>query len=58
MEKGGKDGVSVESAKNGTRGRGRASKKKENIHDSDDYEVQDTQKICISLGTRPKEHLL
>ena len=40
LEKGGKDRVSGELE----------------IHDSDDYEVKKTQTICVSLGTRPKEH--
>ena len=30
---------------------------KEYINDSDDYEVQDTQTICVSLGTSPKSIL-
>ena len=28
----------------------------ENIHNSEDYKVQNTQTICISLSTRLKEH--
>ena len=31
---------------------------KENIHDSDDYEVKNTQTICALLGTIPKENPL
>ena len=55
MEKVEKYGVSGESVKSGMRGGGRASKKK-NIHDSDDYEIQNTQSICVLIGTRPNEH--
>ena len=55
LEKGGKDRVPGEFKKNGTRGGGRASKKKK-INDSDDYKVKNTQEICVSIGTRPKEH--
>ena len=40
--------------KNGTRGGGRASKEKGKINNSDDYKVQNTQKICVSIGTRLK----
>ena len=28
------------------------------INDSDDYKVKNTQEICVSIGTRPKEHPL
>ena len=57
LEKDGTDGVSAEFKKTGTRGGGRASKKRK-IHGSDNYEVQNTQTICVSIRTNPKEHPL
>ena len=43
--------MSGESKKNGTRGGGRASKKNQKINNSDDYDVKNTQEICVSIGT-------
>ena len=35
-------------------GRWTRLQERENIHDSDNYEVQETQTICVSIVTRPK----
>ena len=56
LVKGGRDRVSGESSsKNGTRGVGRASKKNKKP-DPNEHQVKTTTEICISSGTRPKEH--
>ena len=46
-----------ESRKKRNEGRWTRLQEKEKINDSDDYEVKNTQEICVSIGTRPKEHL-
>ena len=47
-----------ESRKKLNEGQWTCLQEKENIHDSDDYEFQDTQTICVLLVTRPKYHPL
>ena len=55
MEKDGKDRVSGELKKT-LRGAVDAPPRKTKINNSDDYEVKNTQEICVSIDTRPKEH--
>ena len=50
--------MSRESAKKITRSSGRASKKKTNDNNNNDYKVQTTTTICVSIGTRSKNHPL